>query len=172
MQDGNNFKKNIIMLLIDEILIACIASIIGVCVGTGLEILAYWGAVGFNIFFQAIICYDIIRVGNYYKKNYYKRKIYDYQNKIKLWENAGGAVRKIIKMFVIPIVLQIAVVIIYLIIYRNQLDGTLMNNITKLQNIVDQNWLSIVLAAYGVWLTMLSIVCSYVKQKSFLFEVD
>lgn len=173
-KESETLKNKIRVLLIDEVLITVVASLVSICIGVDVCILIYWLVVGLAFFLECLIAYVMIRTGDSHKreKSYY-RKTYNYENKIKTWKADGGFFHNFFSNFIIPVMIEVGIFfIIFVFICRNQLIDILMQYKTSTPTELSGNIVSIGIAAYGVILTMLTIVGTYFKQKSFLFEVD
>lgn len=167
-------KNQLAGLVLDEAIITVFASIIGICVKIKEEILFYGIVVITAILIKWVVTYALIRTGDYNKreKGYY-RKINNNQNKIKVWEANGGGLRKTLKDIIIPLLIDTGIVLIFIMWqYNNQFVTILMQHNADVKNVFSSNMVSIVLASYGVFFANLTIVGTYLKQKSFLFEVD
>lgn len=168
-ETGRILNKSV--LKIAEILMFVVLILICICSDISDKVLVnYIVIVGIVVMFEYVIIYTLQKeIDSYQEKREYHRKQHSYENRIKKWRVERSSIYYILKM--IGIVIGI-VFILFLMIYRIQLWQKIESLDLSIPTELEGNQVSIGIAVYGVILTMLTVVGSYLKQKSFLFEID
>lgn len=173
INEGKNKIGSILnkQVIISEILISVVLVLLYICSGVTTGRLVYYiFTEEIFVFLECAIIYAIQReTGSFQVKMGYIREQHCYEKKVGKWE-ANRSIAYWVVRFALLMIVLFAIPI--LVAVKNEVYEKVADCRSIVLPELKENGISIGVGAYGVLLTLLTIVATYLKNKSFLFEID